>query len=131
MLMVMRHHSVQIFILNEQLISGVLPVCYVYLLSCRGGRIYTGYTTDFSRRLRAHQLGKGSKFTRAFAPVTPLVCWKIEGNVTLARQLEYRIKQLDRRDKLMLAQCQGEFEKVIKDIIGDNDIVKVDLVNVN
>ena len=42
---------------------------YMYVLECRDGSYYTGYTTDVKRRLVAHNSGKGAKYTRARLPV--------------------------------------------------------------
>ena len=42
---------------------------YVYLLRCRDGTLYTGYTDDPERRLRVHNAGKGAKYTRSWLPV--------------------------------------------------------------
>ena len=101
-------------------------MCYVYMLSCRGGRIYTGYTTNFFRRLQAHQLGKGGKFTRAFAPVRVLVCWKVANNPTLARQLEYYIKRLSRKKKLILANEPKYIYQYFPDLVVRKDQVVVE-----
>ena len=35
----------------------------VYMLHCKGGSLYTGWTNDFEKRLAAHQSGKGAKYT--------------------------------------------------------------------
>ena len=42
---------------------------YMYVLECRDGSYYTGYTTDVRRRLAVHNSGKGAKYTRARLPV--------------------------------------------------------------
>ena len=42
---------------------------YMYVLECRDGSYYTGYTTDVRRRLAIHNSGKGAKYTRARLPV--------------------------------------------------------------
>ena len=42
---------------------------YMYVVECRDGSYYTGYTTDVSRRLAVHNSGKGAKYTRARLPV--------------------------------------------------------------
>ena len=42
---------------------------YVYLLRCGDGSLYTGCTNDLQRRLRAHQRGKGGRYTRSHLPV--------------------------------------------------------------
>ena len=47
---------------------------YAYLLRCRDGTLYGGWTTDLERRLRAHNSGRGAKYTRARLPVE-LVYW--------------------------------------------------------
>ena len=48
---------------------------YAYLLRCRDGTLYGGWTTDLERRLRAHNSGRGAKYTRARLPVE-LVYWE-------------------------------------------------------
>ena len=42
---------------------------YMYVLECRDGSYYTGYTNDVKRRLAVHNSGKGAKYTRARLPV--------------------------------------------------------------
>ena len=42
---------------------------WVYLLRCGDGSLYTGCTNDLARRLRAHQSGRGAKYTRSRLPV--------------------------------------------------------------
>ena len=41
---------------------------FVYLLECRGGRVYTGIATDVERRIAEHRAGRGARFTRAHPP---------------------------------------------------------------
>ncbi|MGH8280976.1 MAG: GIY-YIG nuclease family protein [Gammaproteobacteria bacterium] len=51
---------------------------YVYLLECRGGRLYSGITTDVERRLEEHHGGKkGARFTRAHPPARLLASVKV------------------------------------------------------
>jgi putative endonuclease len=45
---------------------------WVYMISCRGGKIYTGTAIDPEARYRAHCSGKGAAFTRANPPVALL-----------------------------------------------------------
>ena len=42
---------------------------FVYMVRCAGGQLYTGWTNDPAARLRAHQSGKGAKYTRAHGAV--------------------------------------------------------------
>ena len=37
---------------------------WVYMVRCAGGQLYTGWTNDPEARLKAHQSGKGAKYTR-------------------------------------------------------------------
>lgn len=71
---------------------------YVYILECKDGSYYTGYTNNLKNRLQKHQTGKGAKYTRGRTPVT-LLFSKQFTTKTEAMQEEYRIKQLSREQK--------------------------------
>ena len=47
-------------------------IWWVYMIACRGGRIYTGTAKDPATRFRVHREGKGAAFTRANPPVALL-----------------------------------------------------------
>ena len=48
----------------------VLPdAAYVYMVRCTGGQLYTGWTNHPAARLKAHQSGKGARYTRAHGAV--------------------------------------------------------------
>ena len=42
---------------------------YTYILKCRDGTYYTGWTNDLERRIKTHNQGKGAKYTRTRRPV--------------------------------------------------------------
>ncbi|MFH0754795.1 MAG: GIY-YIG nuclease family protein [Candidatus Omnitrophota bacterium] len=74
---------------------------HVYILECSGGRLYTGITTDLSRRLKQHQQGRGAKFTRAFG--ADKFCYsELFLNRSEALKREAQIKKMSRPQKLML-----------------------------
>lgn len=81
------------------------PVCYVYVLACNDGSLYTGMTTDLKRRLSEHQKKSARcKFTRR-ADKHPLrlgAAWVVSGTRGAALTLEHYIKQLHRTEKLGL-----------------------------
>jgi len=41
---------------------------YVYILLCSDNSLYTGYTVDLKKRLKMHEIGKGSKYVRSRLP---------------------------------------------------------------
>jgi putative endonuclease len=79
---------------------------YTYVLLCADGSLYTGWTTDLERRLRAHQAGKGSRYTRARLPVT-LIYRQEHATTREARQQEAAIRRLSRKSKLELIGHSG------------------------
>jgi putative endonuclease len=66
---------------------------WVYVIECRGGRLYTGATSDLPRRLAAHRAGRGGRFTRAFPPVRLRAARPCPSRAA-ALALEARIKRL-------------------------------------
>jgi len=74
---------------------------YVYILKCADNTLYTGWTTDVSKRVETHNSGKGAKYTRARLPVE-LVYTEEFGDKIEAQKREYAIKQLTRAEKDML-----------------------------
>ena len=75
--------------------------CFVYILRCGDGSLYTGSTTDLSRRLAAHRSGHGAKYTRGRLPLE-LVYWEEMPDWPSALRREAAIKRLTRSEKLAL-----------------------------
>jgi putative endonuclease len=78
-----------------------MPAAWVYLLRCRDGSLYTGWTSDLERRLAAHERGTASRYTRSRRPVQLAVALPMVDR-TAARREEARIKALPRAAKLAL-----------------------------
>lgn len=76
---------------------------YTYIVECRDGTYYTGWTTDIDRRIRVHNAGKGAKYTRSRLPVK-LVYMEIWETKQQAMQREAYIKRLSRKEKEKLIQ---------------------------
>ena len=74
---------------------------YVYILQCSDDTLYTGWTKDISRRLAAHNAGRGAKYTRCRLPVSLIYC-ETQPSRSLAMQREAAIKKLTRKEKLQL-----------------------------
>jgi len=74
---------------------------WVYLLRCRDGSLYTGWTSDLDRRMARHEAGKASRYTASRLPVELALALPM-GDRTAARREEARIKGLPRAEKLAL-----------------------------
>ncbi len=72
---------------------------FVYLVECKNGNLYTGITNDLDKRMHAHSTGKGSKYVIRNGFGKLLSSKKCE-NRSEASKEEYRIKQLNREEKL-------------------------------
>jgi len=74
---------------------------HVYILECSSGHLYTGITKDVNRRIKEHNKGNGSKFTRSRRPVTLMYNEKCV-NHKEAFKRERQIKRMKRIDKYSL-----------------------------
>jgi putative endonuclease len=79
----------------------VVSDAWVYMLRCRDGSLYTGWTTDVERRLARHRAGKASRYTASRLPVELALVLPMPDR-SAARREEARIKRLDRAGKLAL-----------------------------
>jgi putative endonuclease len=75
---------------------------YVYILECADNTLYTGYTNNLENRLKAHNEGKGAKYTKSRLPVK-LVYSESFDDKKEAMSREWFIKhRLTREEKLEL-----------------------------
>ena len=73
-------------------------VHFVYIVRCADGTLYTGYARDPRARERAHNSGRGAKYTAGRRPVR-LVYQEAFRSVGKALAREYAVKQLTRVQK--------------------------------
>jgi putative endonuclease len=78
-----------------------MPDAWVYILRCRDGSLYTGWSTDVPRRLARHRAGSASRYTASRLPLELALVLPMSDR-TAARREEARIKALDRAAKLAL-----------------------------
>lgn len=71
------------------------------MVRCTGGTLYTGWTTDPSARLRAHQSGRGAKYTRARGAGV-FAYLELCADKRAALRREYALKQLPKAQKELL-----------------------------
>ena len=74
---------------------------YTYILKCSDGTLYTGWTNDLEKRIKAHNAGKGAKYTKTRRPVVLKYYEEFETK-ELAMKREYAIKQMKRKEKIEL-----------------------------
>ncbi len=80
---------------------------YIYILKCKDGTYYTGYTNNIEKRVSIHNSKKGAKYTRGRTPVT-LVYEESFESKTEALKREYMIKQMSRAEKEALIYSKFE-----------------------
>lgn len=78
---------------------------YVYMLKCSDDSLYTGYTVDLDQRVRKHNQGKASKYTRGRLPVELIYYEQLETK-SAAMKREASIKNLTRVEKLKLIELE-------------------------
>ncbi|MBB6056657.1 GIY-YIG nuclease family protein [Tolumonas osonensis] len=92
--------------------SALLTTWSLYLIRDKDNRLYTGITTDVSRRFAQHQAGKGARNLRGRAPLT--LHWHTEiGDHSQALKAEYRLKQWPKSRKERLPQHPEWIENLI------------------
>lgn len=86
---------------------------YVYILRCEGNFLYTGITTDMTRRFSEHLEGKGAKYTKSHKPLKIEAVWEAETKGE-ALKAEYKIKQLTKPEKEALIKNQPHITDLTK-----------------
>ena len=91
----------------------------VYILECGDGTLYTGITDDLERRLKAHESGRGAKYTRGRGPLKLRYRETVPDKSTALKR-ECALKRLRKHEKIAiihekenenqnhLAICPGE-----------------------
>jgi DNA-3-methyladenine glycosylase I len=87
--------------------TGKTKSWYVYIIRCADNSLYTGITTDVSRRFNEHQTQSKhcAKYLRGKAPLT-LVFQLCVADKSSALQMEYKIKQLSKLEKELITKLQ-------------------------
>nr|CBX26809.1 UPF0213 protein DVU_3309 [uncultured Desulfobacterium sp.] len=78
----------------------------VYIVRCADGTLYCGITNDLSKRILAHNSGKGAVYTRGRFPVQ-LEAQSRAMTRSEALRLEMRIKKKPRKKKIELLGILG------------------------
>lgn len=77
---------------------------FCYILRCKDGSLYTGYTTDLDRRVDEHNTSsKGAKYTKSRRPCK-LVYYEEFDSKSDAMKREAAIKKLSKKKKEELVE---------------------------
>lgn len=71
---------------------------YTYILKCSDGSLYTGWTNNLTERIKAHNEGRGAKYTKGRGPVK-LIYYETFTTKEEAMRREYTIKHMPRKEK--------------------------------
>jgi putative endonuclease len=82
---------------------------FLYLLECRGARIYTGIAIDVEARFAAHVAGRGARYTRANPPERVLKIVAFDDRAAASRA-EYRVKRLTAAQKRAFVEGRLEVD---------------------
>jgi len=78
---------------------------YVYVLACKDGVFYTGYTQDVEARMKLHKLGRGAKYVKTHQPKKVVYVEEFETR-SEAMKREREIKRLTHAEKLKLTSAR-------------------------
>lgn len=78
---------------------------YTYILRCSDNTFYTGWTNDIEKRLKAHNDGKGAKYTKPRRPVELVYVEEYDDKID-AMKREAAIKKLRREEKIKLIKSK-------------------------
>ncbi|MGL5647887.1 MAG: GIY-YIG nuclease family protein [Clostridium sp.] len=86
---------------------------YIYILKCKDNTLYTGWTNDLEKRFKAHNEGKGAKYTRGRGPLE-LMYYEEFIDKKEAMKREYEIKKMKREEKINLIEERNKIKFLIK-----------------
>ena len=78
---------------------------YTYIVRCKDGTFYCGWTNNLEKRIASHNAGTGAKYTKTRLPVE-LVYFETFDTKEAAMSREYAIKQLSRTQKIKLIESK-------------------------
>ncbi|OTQ56316.1 GIY-YIG nuclease family protein [Gilliamella sp. A7] len=87
-------------------------VWFLYIIRTAKQSLYTGITTDITRRLHQHQMGKGAKHLKGHKDLNVVYQLSI-GDISTALKLEYRIKQLTKIQKEKLVSISPSLNELL------------------
>jgi putative endonuclease len=78
---------------------------FVYVARCADSTLYTGIARDVAARIRAHDAGRGARYTRGRGPLAVCAVRRCASK-SEALRLEYAVKRLPRATKETLTSVR-------------------------
>ena len=92
---------------------------FVYIVECADGSLYTGWSVDVEARVKAHNAGRGARYTKTHRPVK-LVYAERQRTRKAAMKREATIKKWPRKRKLLLINDQNSRSKKNSRAVSNN-----------
>lgn len=88
---------------------------YTYMVRCKDGTLYTGWTNNIERRMEAHNSRTGAKYTKSRRPVKLVYCEEFPTKEE-AMKREYAIKHMKKKEKekMVFEMERREDERLIR-----------------
>lgn len=86
---------------------------FTYIIRCKDDSLYTGYTNNILRRMKEHETGINSKYTKSKG-FEKLEVYFVSNTRSKAMKLESYIKKQSRNKKLNIIKNPNEFIKELK-----------------
>jgi putative endonuclease len=86
---------------------------FVYIVRCSDNTLYTGWAVDVAARVKAHNAGRGAKYTRTRLPVKLVYSEELPTRAE-AMKRERQIKRYPRARKLELSQRMKQIQRMKK-----------------
>ncbi|MGX4599618.1 GIY-YIG nuclease family protein [Faecalimicrobium sp. JNUCC 81] len=81
---------------------------FTYIIRCKDNSLYTGYTNNILRRMKEHETGINSKYTKSKG-FEKLEVYFASNSRSKAMKLESYIKKQSRNKKLKIIESPNEF----------------------
>lgn len=85
---------------------------YCYMVECADGSYYTGWSTDPQKREKAHNAGRGARYTRQRRPVKLVYIEPVEDHSSALKR-ERAIKAMDHQRKKKMVDVAEKLESPI------------------
>lgn len=80
----------------------------VYIAEAKNGKLYTGITNDFDKRMKAHRSGKGGARFFRLSSLSAVVFRERQPDKSSALKRELAIKKMTRQEKLdLIGECSN------------------------